>query len=228
MRVEVYGDVLCPWCYIGKRRVTAALEQFAAGPQVRVVWRSYELGVDHLTPGPTAAEQLGSMWGAQAKGRLARIRELGQVEGLELNLHLARPVSTFDAHRLIQLGTARSRAEAVLEQLLHTYHTDALNIADPQILQQIGIDAGLDPAEVGHVVTSDAYSAAVRADQSRAAELGVSSVPSIIIDNRAPVSGIQAPTELRQLLQDAAERAVETTAETTLSNYESSSGADQP
>jgi len=204
MRVEVYGDVLCPWCYIGKRRLTAALDQLADGGRgrVQVVWRSYQLGVTSLTPGPTAAQQLGAMWGSEADARLARIRELGQAEGLELNLHRARPVRSFDAHRLIHLGAAHDRVEAVLERLLHAYHTEALNIADLQILQRVGIEAGLEPAEVRHVVAGDAYSAEVRGDQQRAAELGVSSVPSVVIDNRAPESGVQPLAQLRRLLQD--------------------------
>jgi predicted DsbA family dithiol-disulfide isomerase len=107
VRVEIYADVLCPWCFIAKRRVSSALTQLADGSGVEVVWRSYELGPNlSRIPGPTAEEEMrdGSWWGGEAGARISRIRDLGAADGVELNLHLARPVNTFDAHRLVHLA----------------------------------------------------------------------------------------------------------------------------
>jgi predicted DsbA family dithiol-disulfide isomerase len=209
MQVEIYGDLLCPWCYIGKRRVAAALEELPGRDGVEVVWRSYELGQENRVPGPTAAEELGEMWGDRAQARLAYIQTLGQAEGLALNLHLARPVTTFDAHRLTHLGTERGLADQVLERLLYGYHTEGRNIADPEVLAQLGVEAGLAAEEVREMLAGDAHAAGVRADERRAAEQGVGGVPSMVVDGRAPVSGVQAATDLRRLLQEAlSERSV--------------------
>ncbi|MGV9779068.1 DsbA family oxidoreductase [Streptosporangium sp. NPDC003464] len=202
MKLEIYADVLCPWCYIGKRRLTAALAQQPGRDSIEIVWRAYELAPDEgRTPGPTAAEAMAGWWGEQAPARIARIRSLGAAEGLELNLHLARPVNTFDAHRLVKLATDRGRADQMMELLLHEYHTEGGNVADPQILRRLGGEAGLDTGEVRTVLDGDDYADEVRADRRRAAEHGVTSVPSLVIDGRPPVSGVQPVADLQGLLR---------------------------
>ncbi|MEU5727333.1 DsbA family oxidoreductase [Micromonospora sp. NPDC047738] len=202
MRVEVYADVLCPWCYIGKRRLTAALEHVTERDKVQIIWRSFELAPDEgRTPGLTAAEAMTGWWGDQAPTRIARIEALGAAEGLTINLHRARPVNTFDAHRLCHLAADRGRADQMMEQLLRAYHTDGLNVADPQVLQRLGGEAGLADAEVRAVLSSDDYAEDVRADRRRAAEHGVTGVPSLVINGGRPVSAIQLPTQLRRLLE---------------------------
>ncbi|MFG2018218.1 DsbA family oxidoreductase [Actinomadura geliboluensis] len=202
MKVEIYADVLCPWCYIGKRRLTAALESIADRSSVEIAWRSYELAPEEgRDPGPTAAEAMAGWWGAQAPDRIARIQALGAAEGLELNLHLARPVNTFDAHRLCRLAAGRGWADQMMERLLSAYHSEGLNVADPQVLQRLGEEVGLDAALVRSVLAGDDYAEQVRADRRRAAEHGVTSVPSLVIGGRPPVPGVQPATELRRLLE---------------------------
>lgn len=202
MKVEIYADVLCPWCYIGKRRMSAALEQVADRDKVQIVWRGFELAPgEGRIPGPTAAEAMAGWWGDQAPARIALIQALGAAEGLELNLHLARPVSTFDAHRLCHLAAARGRADQVMERLLRAYHTEGLNVADPRVLRRLGGEAGLADADVHALLTGDGYTEQVRADRRRAAEYGVTGVPSLVIDGGPPVSGVQSPAELRRLLE---------------------------
>ncbi|MFE9104215.1 DsbA family oxidoreductase [Actinomadura geliboluensis] len=202
MKVEIYADVLCPWCYIGKRRLTAALESIADRSSVEIAWRSYELAPEEgRDPGPTAAEAMAGWWGAQAPDRIARIQALGAAEGLELNLHLARPVNTFDAHRLCRLAAGRGRADQMMERLLSAYHSEGLNVADPQVLQRLGEEVGLDAALVRSVLAGDDYAEQVRADRRRAAEHGVTSVPSLVIGGRPPIPGVQPATELRRLLE---------------------------
>ncbi|MFG1858341.1 DsbA family oxidoreductase [Actinomadura geliboluensis] len=202
MKVEIYADVLCPWCYIGKRRLTAALESIADRSSVEIAWRSYELAPEEgRDPGPTAAEAMAGWWGAQAPDRIARIQALGAAEGLELNLHLARPVNTFDAHRLCRLAAGRGWADQMMERLLSAYHSEGLNVADPQVLQRLGEEVGLDAALVRSVLAGDDYAEQVRADRRRAAEHGVTGVPSLVIGGRPPVPGVQPATELRRLLE---------------------------
>ncbi|GAA3442361.1 DsbA family oxidoreductase [Planomonospora venezuelensis] len=202
MKVEIYADVLCPWCYIGKRRLAAALETVADRDDVELVWRSYELAPDGgRVPGPTAAEAMAGWWGDQAAARIAQIRSLGVAEGLELNLHLARPVNTFDAHRLCHLAADRGRGDQMMERLLRAYHTEGLNVADLQVLRFLGGETGLADDEVRAVLTGDGYADAVRADRRRAIECGVAGVPSLVIDGARPVPGVQSPAALRELLE---------------------------
>ncbi|MFG3437243.1 DsbA family oxidoreductase [Nonomuraea sp. NPDC047897] len=203
MQVEVYFDVLCPWCYIGKRRLATALK---GRNDVHVVWRSFELDPDGgPVPGLTAAQVIATYQSdpARARARVAHIQALGAAEGLELNLHQARPVNSLDAHRLIHLAATRGLADAVLERLLHGYHTQARNIADPEVLQALGVEAGLDQAQVGELLTGDAFTAEVRDDERRAAQRGIRGVPALVIDGAPPVSAVQEPAALASLLERA-------------------------
>lgn len=204
MQVEAYFDVLCPWCYIGKRRLATALE---GRNDVNVAWRSFELDPNgSRIPGPTAAEVIASYQSdpTRASARVAHIQALGADEGLELNLHLARPVNSFDAHRLIHLAATRGRADAVLERLLHGYHTEGRDIADPQVLQTLGVEAGLELAQVLELLNGDAFAADVRAEERRAVLSGIRGVPALVIDGGPPVSAVQEPAALVRLLERAA------------------------
>jgi predicted DsbA family dithiol-disulfide isomerase len=165
VQIEVYFDVLCPWCYLGHRRLATALAGRATAPDV--VRRSLELAPDGDTvPGETAAEVIARYASSpeRAAERVESIRSLGAAEGLRLDLHRARPVNSFDAHRLVKLAAARGRADETLERLLHGYHTEALNIADPAVLEGLGTAAGLDPSEVRRVLAGTEFAADVRAD----------------------------------------------------------------
>lgn len=194
MIVEFFGDVLCPWCFIGRRRLQAAI---AGIPDAQVVWRSRELGQTNATPEGTALEMLREMWGQAADARAGRIRDLGRAEGLELHLDRARPVRSFDAHRLIHLAADHGRGDAALERLLFGYHTEGRNIADRATLMELGYDAGLAAPILEAMLAGDAYAASVRADYGRSEELGVSGVPTLVLEGRRLVPGIQEPEVLR-------------------------------
>ncbi|NRQ36061.1 DsbA family oxidoreductase [Nonomuraea sp. NN258] len=206
MKVEIYADVLCPWCYIGKRRLAAAVAELADPGGVEIVWRGYELSPDAgRVPGPTAAESMTEWWGEQAPARVAHIRALGAAEGLELNLHLARPVNTFDAHRLCHLAAEHELAGPMMERLLRAYHTEALNVADHDVLLRLGVEAGLDADRVRAVLAGDDHAGRVRDDRRRAAAHRVSGVPSLVIDGGPAVPGVQPVADLRRLLEAATE-----------------------
>ncbi|WP_344982073.1 DsbA family oxidoreductase [Streptosporangium fragile] len=202
MRAEVYVDVLCPWCFIAKRRLETALAALPGTGRAAVVWRSFELSPGQgRVPGPTAAEEMIRWWGERASARIDLIRRLGAAEGLVLDLHTARPVNTFDAHRLLHLAAARDRADPMLERLLGAYHTDGADIADLHVLERLGAKAGLDGGDVAAVLRGDAYADAVRADERRAFERGVTGVPALVIGTRPPVSPLRPPAELARLLE---------------------------
>ncbi|EFC79205.1 DsbA family protein [Parafrankia sp. EUN1f] len=204
--VEVWVDVLCPWCYLAERRLIAAIQKVDDPGQVDLVWRSFELGPDlSRVPGPTAAAEMrdGTWWGDQASARIARIRALGAAEGLDLNLEAARPVNSFDAHRLVQLGARHGRAGQVLRGLLYAYHTEGRNIADLEVLRAVGQTAGLPDGDLRTVLAGDAYADAVRADERRAIELSVTGVPTIVTAGGTPTPNVQSVEALRSLLQRA-------------------------
>ena len=205
MKVEIYSDILCPWCYIGKRRVASALALLSNPARVELVWRSFELSPDQSRiPGKTAAAAIREWRGnAEAATRIAHIRALGAADGLDLNLDLARPVSTFDAHRLMHFAADRGKSDAVVERLFRTYHTEGGNVADRAVLVRLGDEAGIDRTEVGDMLASDAYALDVQGDERRASQLGITSVPSIVVAGKAPVSGIQTPAELALLIEEA-------------------------
>ncbi|RJL34546.1 DsbA family oxidoreductase [Bailinhaonella thermotolerans] len=204
MRIEAYIDVMCPWCYIGKRRLETALAELPGRERVEVVWRSLELAPDSdRTPGPTAAEAMVRWRGAAAPARVALIHETGAAEGLEIDLRKSRPVNTFDAHRLIKLGADAGRADETLEVLYRAYHSEGLDIADHGVLTALAAEAGLPAADARAMLAGEAYGDAVRADESRARALGVQGVPTLVIGDAPPTGGVQPPATLRHLIERA-------------------------
>ncbi|UGY93009.1 DsbA family oxidoreductase [Streptomyces gobiensis] len=209
MQIEIWSDILCPWCYIGRSRITKALAEFGYRDEVEVTWRSFELAPDDgAEPGPTAKEAMaGWMDPGKVDARVELISSEGTREGLVIRPDLSRPVGTLDAHRLLHLAAGQERGgeavDALLEQLFFAYHTEARNIAEHGVLLDLADRAGLDVPEAKAVLAGDRYADAVRADERRGRSLGVSGVPSVVIDGRPPVSGVLPPEELVRHLHDA-------------------------
>ncbi|MER6773060.1 DsbA family oxidoreductase [Streptomyces bacillaris] len=200
MQVEVYFDILCPWCYIGKRRLTTAL---AGREDAEVVWRSLELDPEGSpTAGPTAAEVIAQYQPSpeRAAARVRHIQSLGEAEGVRLDLHKARPVNSFDAHRLVRLGAVHGSADEVLERLLNGYHTEGLGIASHEVLEKLGAEAGLEPSAVRRMLEGTEFTEDVRADERSARKRGVRGVPTLVVDGGPPASVIQDPGVLDRLL----------------------------
>jgi predicted DsbA family dithiol-disulfide isomerase len=209
MKLEVWLDVVCPWCYLGKRQLDSALARFPQAEEVAVVWRSFELdpaaprsragtAVDHLTAkyGMTA-EQVAASW--------ERLTALGAAEGIDFHLDRTRSGASFDAHRLIHLGAQRGCQEAVTERLFGAYFSEGASIGDPQTLARLGTEAGLDEHEVQEVLSGDRFEAEVREDEERARQLGVTGVPFFAIDERYGVSGARGADVLLEALAAAVE-----------------------
>jgi predicted DsbA family dithiol-disulfide isomerase len=197
MTVEIWSDIVCPWCYIGKRRFESALARFAHREQIAITWRSFELDprAPQRTPGALSdmlARKIG-VSSAQAVAMNAQVSALAAKEGLDYRLDRAQHGNTFDAHRLIHLAAAHQLQAAAKERLLRAYFSDGLPIGDHETLVTIGVELGIAADEVRAMLASDAYAAAVRADERRAAALGISGVPFFVIDGQYGVSGAQSP-----------------------------------
>jgi predicted DsbA family dithiol-disulfide isomerase len=201
LRIDVWSDIACPWCYIGKRRLEAALARFAARDSIDLVWRAFELDASApraLEGGAAYAERLAQKYGtslARAEGMIAHITQLASQDGLSFDFDRIRPGNTFDAHRLLHFARERGIQDAVKERLLSGYLCQGAAIGDPEVLVELSAHAGLAEDEARAVLASDAYAREVRADEAEARTLGINGVPFFVLGDRYAVSGAQ-PAEL--------------------------------
>jgi predicted DsbA family dithiol-disulfide isomerase len=211
MKVEIWSDIACPWCYVGKRRFEAAMRAFEHAADVEVVWRSFELDPEapRLREG-SQHEHLAQKYGMpveRARAMNERMAGEGKKEGIDFHFDQVKMGNTFDAHRLVHLAAVSNSAEAMEERLMRAYFTDGEAIGDPEVLTRLAVDAGLDASRVSEALLGDAYAADVRADESRARSFGISGVPFFAIDERYGVSGAQAPDVLLGALRQAYDEA---------------------
>jgi predicted DsbA family dithiol-disulfide isomerase len=212
LQVDVWSDVVCPWCFIGKRRLEAALASFPERERITVVFHAFELDPQApKVPTLTLDAMLSRKYGlppAKVAELQARVTDAARGEGLAFALDRARPENTFDAHRLLALARVHGRQPAVKEALMSAYFEHGRRIGDAAELRSIGVAAGLPPAEVDRVVADPtAFADAVRGDEAQARQLGIRGVPFFVVDQRLAVSGAQ-PAEVlaRALAQAWAER----------------------
>jgi predicted DsbA family dithiol-disulfide isomerase len=215
MQVEIWADVVCPWCYIGKRRFEHALARFAQRDDVEVVWRSFQLDpgaapYDPARPAVDHASELGAKYGGGREAGLRMIAQVTQVatgEGLDMDLAGARGGNTRTAHRLLQAALASGGPQlqtALAERLMRGYFVQREPIADPQVLVRLAVEAGLDAALATEVASSsDAYDDQVSADVAQAAAFGAGGVPFFVVDRRYAVSGAQPVEVFEQVLARA-------------------------
>jgi predicted DsbA family dithiol-disulfide isomerase len=212
VEVDVWSDVVCPWCYLGKRRFEAALAGFPHREAVRVRWRSFEL--DPATPArsdllvPAMLRAKMGLSDAQVTQSLEHITALAAADGLAYRLAEARPVNTFDLHRLMHLADSCDAGEPVREALMHAYTSEAADLSDPEVLVGLAAEAGLAPDAVVRLLSGDDFADEVRADEALAKRLGINGVPAFVLSGRYLVSGAQPvdvfATGLRQAWDDAA------------------------
>ncbi len=205
MDIEIWSDIACPWCYVGKRRFEAALAAFEHRDEVSVTWRSFEL--DPAAPAQRtvdSATHLAEKYGMSRDEALARQRSLAEVaagDGLDMRSDLARGGNTFDAHRLVHLGRAQGVQDAMKERLMRAYHTEGERIADRETLVRLALEVGLPEDEVREVLAGDRYAAEVREDERTAASLGISAVPFFVVDRRMGAAGAHPSHALGELLR---------------------------
>jgi len=202
MRIEIWSDVVCPWCYVGKRRFERALAAFAHRDDVEVVYRSFELDPRAPEQGTeSVVEALGRKYGGgPAAGRqmVDQMTDVAAQEGLTFDFAGAAHTRTLDAHRLLHLALAEGGPELqgrLKEALLRTYFTEGRSLGDHHVLRAVAAANGLEPARVEEVLRSEEYGDDVRADLEQARDYGISGVPFYVFDGRFGVSGAQ-PTEV--------------------------------
>ncbi len=206
MKVEIWSDVACPWCYVGKRRFDAAVTRFEHRDSLDVRWRSFEL--DPSAPAvreEAYVDKLATKYGvtvAEAEDMIDRMIEAGARSGVVLRFDKARPGNTFDAHRLLHLAAARGVQADLKERLLRATFTSGAQIGDHDVLVALAGEAGIDPGEARAALESDAHAADVRADEQRAA-LGITSVPFFVMAGMYGVAGAQPPELLLEVLEEA-------------------------
>lgn len=209
LRIDIWSDIACPWCYVGKRRLEAALLRFHHRESVEIVWRAFEL--DPAAPrvqdsSVSYAARLARKYGtseAQADAMIQRMTDVARADGLDFRFDRIRPGNTFDAHRLLHLAADRGKQGALKERLLRAYMTEGEPIGEPAVLARLAGEAGLDVDEAEGVLSTDAYAREVRAEERAAAELGVHGVPFFVFAGRFGVSGAQPAEQLGMALDRA-------------------------
>lgn len=205
LRVDVWSDVVCPWCAIGKANLERAIESFEG--LVDIVWHSYEL--DPTAPAARSGDYIGMLakkYGTsreQTEGMVENVVRAGADSGVEFRFDRVQPGNTFDAHRMIHLGGARGIQTQVKDRFLRAYFVDGAAIGLPEVVAEVAVAAGLDADEVDAVLGSDAFAEEVRIDEATAASLQVTGVPFFVVDRRYAIAGAQPPAVMLQVLQRA-------------------------
>jgi predicted DsbA family dithiol-disulfide isomerase len=206
MEIEVWSDVVCSWCYIGKRHLERALEGFPERDRLTLRWRSFELDPSIAADAGSADEELARRRGItldEAREMHARTELQGAEVGVSFDFKRARRGNTFDAHRVLHMAYDNGCQPEVKERLLATYFSEGGVIGDRATLAAAASQAGLDHDQVAEMLAGDRYAAEVRADEREAAELGINAVPFFVIDRRYGLAGAQPPELLRQAIERA-------------------------
>jgi len=207
MQIEIFSDVVCPWCYIGKRRLEQALTTFPHADEVTITYRSYEL--DPTAPrhsDQSVEEYLAAKYGRtldEARQMNQRVSDIAATVGLDFHLPDAQRGNTFDAHRLLHLAAARGVQAELKERLMAAYFTQGARISGHDELAALAAEVGLDEAEVGAVLSGDVYADAVQADIALARGFGVTGVPFFVIDRAYGISGAQEAAVFTEVLERA-------------------------
>lgn len=207
VKIDIWSDIACPWCYIGKRRLETALAAFPHRDEVEVVWHSFQLDPSApQQPEITVAQRLSEKYGvstADAAQMMARVEGLAAEEGMTWRHADSLHVSTLDAHRLLHLAKSEGKQGALKEALLASYFAEAGNVADPDTLVAIATSVGLEEARVREVLASREFESDVEADLAQAVAYGASGVPFYVVDERYGISGAQPVEVFTQVLEKA-------------------------
>src|SRR5690606_30819514 len=206
-KVEVWSDIMCPFCYIGKRNYEAAVAQFAGNDQIDLVWKSFQLDPTIPTPTDTTKTTLQylsaskGMSQAQVQSMTQGVTQTARAAGLEYHLDKILVTNTFDAHRVIQLAKTKGLGDLAEETLFYAYFTETKDLADHSVLQELGKKIGLTAEEVNEALTDELYAHQVRKEIQEAREIGVRGVPFFVFDRQYAVSGAQPPAAFLLTLQ---------------------------
>lgn len=207
MNIEIWSDKVCPFCYIGKRKFEAALAKFEHRDQVRVTWKSFQLDpTSRFEAGKTIYQSLAEKKGmsvAQARQMTTQVSAAAREIGLDFDFDRIQPANTIDAHRLTHLASAKGLQNESEEALFKAYFIDGKNIEDRAVLSDIGIQLGLDKAEIESAFESEELLQEVLDDITEATQLGITGVPFFVFNRQYAVSGAQSPDGFLGALQQA-------------------------
>jgi predicted DsbA family dithiol-disulfide isomerase len=207
MNVEIWSDVVCPWCYIGKRRFEAALAGFEHREDVSVVWHSFQLdpSAPPISEGDPI-ERLSAKYGmsrADAERAQAGVTATAASVGLDFHLDRARSGNTFDAHRMLHYALTMGKQSELKERLMAGYFSDGAAIGDHEVLTRLATEVGLEESPVREVLASEAFTVEVRHDEQEARQLGITGVPFFVIDRAYGISGALSPELMLSAFEQA-------------------------
>ena len=204
IKVEIWSDINCPFCYIGKRHFEAALEKFPKKDQVQVEWKSFELDPNANPPkGADNFDLLAKKYGRDRKWAVEMNNNLTQMAaktGLEFDMEHAIPANSFNAHRLIHLAKTQNLQDQMKERLLSAKFVEGRDINDPVVLKAESVKVGLEEEKVNRLFDSEDFAKDVRADEDKAAQLGISGVPFFVFNEKYALSGAQPVEAFTELL----------------------------
>lgn len=207
MRIDIWSDVICPWCFLGKRRIERALSQIDGAGDVAVRWRAYQLDPTATTEPGDLRRSIEKKYGPGAfDGMVSRLTTLGEPEGIDYRFDLARRVNTLDAHRLVAWAWdtgGPSAQDALVERFFRGYFEEGANVADHDALAAMSGQAGLDVDEAARVLRGGAYQVEVRDDLVGAVERQLTGVPAFVIADRLLIPGAQEVETFRQVIERA-------------------------
>jgi len=207
MQIEVFSDVVCPFCYIGKRRLEEALTGFGHSDDVTVTYRSFQLDPSSpLTSELSLDQMLAQKYGQtleQARAMNNRVSDMAATAGLDFQLQDAHPANTFRAHRLLHFAATQGLGNEMTERLMRGYFTEGVRIGDRDALLSLAVDVGLDEGAAAAVLDGDAFAAEVSADIELARAFGATGVPFFVFDRKYAISGAQEPAVFVDVLEKA-------------------------
>ena len=210
MNVEIWSDIACPWCYVGKRRFQRALERFEHRDQVGVTWRAFELDPSAPPERPgNHRDLLAAKYGRtaeEAQMMLDEMTAMGAAEGLDLRFDRVRSGNTFDAHRVVHLAAFHDAQDAMQERLMRAYLTEGELMSDHATLARLATEAGLPADETAALLAGDRFAAEVRAEQELARGFGIGAVPFFVVERTLGGAGAQPEEGFSELLAQAWER----------------------
>ena len=212
MKVEIYSDVACPWCYIGKARFERALGAFRGADEVEVVYRPYQLDPSAPKDAEPMLQYLERRFGSRARALANNVAENGRSEGLVMDYDRGLAVNTLDAHRLMWLAEQEYGPEvqrAVAEGLFEAHFSAGRDIGDPSVLAEIAVAAGMDSQRTRDYLASDEGTREVQAEIARAQQLGISAVPTFVFEDKYAVQGAQPTSSFLQALEAVAREVAE-------------------
>ncbi|HEX8358723.1 MAG TPA: DsbA family oxidoreductase [Longimicrobium sp.] len=207
MKVEIYSDVACPWCYIGKRRFERALAEYPGADDVEVVYRPYQLDPGASATARPLMRALGEKFGPGAASMAGNVAAAARGEGITMDFERALAANTLGAHRLLRLAEREHGAKvqhALAEALFAAHFTHGADIGDPGVLAGIAASAGMDPARVRAYLASDEGLAEVREEIRAARQIGVTAVPTFVFERKYGVQGAQPVAAFLQTLEAVA------------------------